>query len=77
MKSKRARVNALAMMDDFLRKNINDEGIFINDWLAMGVPDCYDNDDLEFIANDEKSYIECLESFVRCMFYDAENREEE
>lgn len=73
----KARVNRLVMMDNHIRQHIDNEELIVNDWLANAVPDCYDREILEFIANDDESYIECLKSFARCCINDMVDDESE
>lgn len=77
MKNTKARIRRLAMMDSYIRENIDNEELILYDWLANAVPDCYDDGILEFIAENDENYIECLESFVRCCINDKEESEEE
>lgn len=69
------RVQILKDMDNLLRETIQNENIFVNDWLANGVPDAAEDDVLVFIAMNDSNYYECLESFVRCCI--ADNKEED
>lgn len=67
MNKLKSRIENLKKIDDFIRANVQDEEILVNDWFAYGVPDCVDHETLEFIAFTDDGYIECLESFVRCI----------
>lgn len=67
MNKLKSRIENLKKIDDFIRANVQDEEILVNDWFAYGVPDCVDHETLEFIAFTDDGYIECLESFARCI----------
>ncbi len=58
-------------MDDYLRENINDEGLFWNIWAALGIPDGEADEDYEDLEDDE-FWTDCLEAFMRCVLLDKE-----
>ena len=57
-------------MDNFIRKNIQDEELFVEEWLAYGIPDGADMLEICHIANDKDLVADVLESFVRCVLKD-------
>lgn len=60
----------LKEMDKYMRNNIEDEELFIEEWLTYGIPDDVHHEDLEFILSDRERYIGILESFVRSCILD-------
>lgn len=60
------KIILLKLMDNFVRETVEDEETLVGDWLALGVPDCADEEMFEFIATNEESFVSCLESFYRC-----------
>ena len=62
----KGKITLLKLMDNHVRENVEDEETFVGDWLALGVPDCADEEMFEFIATDEESFVSCLKSFYRC-----------
>ena len=42
----------------------NDEEIYMT-WIVLGVPDCPEEDDFEFIAEDDESYNETVDLFCK------------
>ncbi len=77
MSKLKSRIENLKKIDDFIRANVQDEEILVNDWLAYGVPDCVDHETLEFITFTDDGYIECLESFARCIITHVDQLMEE
>lgn len=77
MNKLKSRIEILKKMDDFILANVQDEEIFVNDWLAYGVPDGVDYETLEFIAFTDESYFDCLESFARCIITHVDQLMEE
>lgn len=61
------RMNILGGMNAYLLDQIKDENMLINDWFAVGVPDCATEDDLRTIAEDEELWFDAINSFARCM----------
>lgn len=59
----RVRIEQLKAMHS-LMMNTNDEEIYMT-WIALGVPDCPREDDFEDIAEDDESYNECFDLFIR------------
>ena len=47
---------------------LGDEDL-IESWLMVGVPDCPSEEDFEFIANNEESFDETVNCFVRLSKY--------
>ena len=60
-------------MDKYIRKNIQNEEIIVEEWLAYGVPDGADMLDLCEIANDLHLTADVLESFARCVLENEKN----
>jgi hypothetical protein len=58
-----SRINQLKAMHTLMTE-ANDESIYIR-WVELGVPDCPDEDDFEFIAQDNECYNECFDLFVK------------
>jgi len=56
------RVAQLKAMHEVM-KNANDENIYMS-WVTYGVPDCPNEDDFEYIAEDNDSYNEICDLFV-------------
>jgi len=56
----------LRQFDEYVREKIGDDEITCGEWLANGLPDGYDENDLDFIATDEECWLSCVESFARC-----------
>ena len=59
-------------MDNYLRENIQDEEIFWYVWGSFGIPDGATEEDYEDLEDDE-FWTDCLEAFMRCVLFDAEN----
>lgn len=56
----------LRQFDEYVCDYIGDEEITCNVWLATGVPDGYDDEELDFIANDEECWLSCVNAFAKC-----------
>ena len=69
----KTRIAILQAMHEFVINRFNDEkNIMI--WLMLGVPDCPNKDDFEFIAGDDENYNETVAIFNRlCKREDIEN----
>lgn len=61
--TKRARIEQLMAMHE-LMLNANDEEIYMR-WVTTGVPDCPDEGDFEYIAENDEAYHYCFDLFVR------------
>lgn len=72
--TKNAKIKLLKGMDKYIRDNINDEELFCDVWLAC-MPDEANEDDYDFIASSEESFIDCLKVFAQVCVED--NREED
>ena len=57
------RANLLGGMDAYAREHIEDEDYFM-DWLALGVPDGADEDELMEIAGDEEDFNRIVTEFA-------------
>ena len=57
-----ARINQLKAMHELMTE-ANDENIYMS-WIYT-MPDCPSDEDMKFIALDDKSYNECFDEFVR------------
>lgn len=60
---KKARMSQLKAMHEVMI-NANDESIYMS-WISCGVPDCPQDDDYEFIAEDDENYNEAVELFIK------------
>lgn len=56
------RMNILGGFDTYVREHVDDEDL-IDYWLMDGVPDCCDEETLEFIATDEECWLACVNAF--------------
>lgn len=61
----RIRQIMLVNMDAIIRCDIDDENI-IEGWLMGGLPDGYDQEDLDDIAADDEMWTDIVECFARC-----------
>jgi hypothetical protein len=68
--TKQRKIDLLKGMDKYLRNNVQDEEIFCDEWLTMGVPNCASEDDYEGIAEDDELFDDCLLAFAKCIVYD-------
>ena len=59
------RKDFLRQMDDYVKNIIGDESIIMK-WLMCGLPDGYNEIDLEGIASDEELWLDCVNCFARC-----------
>ena len=57
------RVAQLKAMHEVM-VNANNENIYMS-WVTCGVPDCPQDDDYEFIAEDNERYNETVDLFVK------------
>lgn len=57
------KMNILGGMNEYIL-NLGDEDIW-ETWIALGVPDAATEDDLEFIATDEETWVEVCRLFGR------------
>ena len=60
--TKESRIAQLKAMHEVMI-NANDESIYVS-WISCGVPDCPQEDDFEFIAEDNEEYNEVVDLFV-------------
>ena len=56
----------LKQFDEYVREKIGDDEITCTVWLAEGLPDGYDDEELDFIANDEECWLSCVDAFAKC-----------
>lgn len=68
---KDTRIMQLKAMHE-LMVNSNDEDIYMT-WISLGVPDEPRESDFEFVAEDDASYHECFDLFVK-LIVDEGNR---
>lgn len=61
-----ARIELLKAMHNFVITEFSIEDNIMC-WLQNGVPDCPQEDDFEFIANDEECFDECVDWFLYLM----------
>lgn len=59
------RKDFLRQMDDYVKDMIGDETI-TQEWLSNGLPDGYDDIDLEEIASDDELWLDCVKCFASC-----------
>lgn len=59
------RKDFLRQMDDYVKDMIGDETI-TQEWLSSGLPDGYDDIDLEEIASDDDLWLDCVKCFASC-----------
>lgn len=59
------RKEFLRQMDDYVKNIIGNETI-IQEWLTNGLPDDYDDIDLEEIASDDELWLGCVNCFANC-----------
>lgn len=60
----KTRIAILETMHEFVINKFNDEEN-IMEWLTYGVPDCPNESDYEFIAEDEENFNETVDLFQR------------
>ena len=60
----KTRIAILQTMHEFVINKFNDEEN-IMEWLTYGVPDCPNESDYEFIAEDEKNFNETVDLFQK------------
>ena len=63
----------LREMDNYIRNNIQDEEILVEEWLAYGVPDGSNMLELCHLANEPEAVADILESFARTILLDSKN----
>ena len=61
----KCRVEFLKQFDYYIRNIIGDDDI-TEEWLMLGLPDGYDEADLNDIALDDESWIGCVNCFSSC-----------
>lgn len=61
----KCRMEFLKQFDCYIRNTIGDGGI-TEEWMMIGLPDGYDEDDLEEIALDDELWLDCVNYFNRC-----------
>ena len=61
----KCRMEFLKKFDCYIRNTIGDGGI-TEEWLMIGLPYGYDEDDLEEIALDDELWLDCVNYFARC-----------
>ena len=61
----KCRIEFLKQFDYYVRNVIGDDDI-TEDWLEMGLPDGYNEDDLKEIALDDELWLDCVKSFSWC-----------
>ena len=62
----KCRIDFLKQFDYYVRNVIGDEYITCDIWLAEGLPDGYDDDDLKEIAESDKCWLYCVKAFSKC-----------
>ena len=62
----KCRIEFLKQFDQYVRNIIGDDIITCDIWLAEGLPDGYDDDDLKEIAESDKCWFYCVEAFSKC-----------
>ena len=62
----KCRIEFLKQFDYYVRNTIGDDIITCDIWLAEGLPDGYDDDDLKEIAESDKCWLYCVEAFSKC-----------
>ena len=60
--TKESRVKQLKAMHEVMI-NANNENIYMS-WISCGVPDCPQEDDYEFIAEDDENYNDIVDLFI-------------
>ena len=64
------RIKVLKMMD-LLMSELDDETMYYDVWLALGVPDEATDDDLRYIAENDDDFYDICDLFMR--LYNAED----
>lgn len=59
------RIEFLKQFDDYVKNNIGDEYI-IEYWLEEGLPDEWNETDVEEIAENDELWLDCVEAFKNC-----------
>lgn len=65
------RVSLLNRMENFLRENIQDEEVF-DYWLTLGLPDMPSESDIDYVAGNPSSLVDCLYAFVMTVLNDCD-----
>ena len=60
------RIDFLKQFDYYVRNIIGDDNITVDIWLAEGLPDGYNDDDLKEIAESDKCWLYCVKAFSKC-----------
>lgn len=58
-----ARIDFLKSLH-LIMMHMNNEGAYL-EWIEVGVPDCPNEDDYEYIAQDDVSFNDCINEFER------------
>ena len=61
----KCRIEFLKQFDYYIRNIIGDDDI-TEEWLMLGLPDGYDEADLNDIALDDESWLDCVNCFSNC-----------
>ena len=61
----KCRIEFLKQFDYYIRNIIGDDDI-TEEWLMLGLPDGYDEVDLNDIALDDESWLDCVNCFSSC-----------
>ena len=59
------RIDFINQFDYYIRNEIGDEEI-TEIWLALGLPDGADADEIREIAEDEESWLDMVNAFAKC-----------
>lgn len=68
---KTLRMNLVGGMNEYIRE-LGDEDIWF-EWISVGVPDEATEDDLEWIAEDEQSFVDVCRVFGKLVVFEWEN----
>ena len=61
----KCRIEFLKQFDYYIR-NISGDAEITEDWLMLGLPDGYDEEDLKEIALDDEMWLDCVKCFNKC-----------
>lgn len=64
---KKMRMDFLRDFDYYVRNVIGDDDITYDVWCSTGVPDGWNEDDLESIAEDDELWVDCCKTFEKCL----------
>lgn len=64
--TKDLRKKLLVQFDEYVRNEIGDDDITCDVWLSEGLPDGYNEDDLNEIAEDDELWLDCVKAFGKC-----------